>query len=160
MIPEQTTALDLHVQRLTTCVELVRLWPYFVEWLTFVRRCLRFNLPLTVYRRILQHAVTNPKMWVGVVHDSAGPVGFGCAHEVTPLFCVEREYEVSLLFHKTGRDDATIALQTAFEDWCRAEGVVRYVISTRRDNPAAVRCFQSDRYGMKRAFTVFKKELK
>ena len=148
------------VQRLTSCVELVRLWPHFVDWLNFVRTCLRFNLPLIVYRRILQQAVKDPKMWVGVVHDDDGPVGFACAHEVTPLFCVEREYEVSMLFHKTGRDDATIALQASFETWLRAEGVVRYVISTRRDNPSAVRCFQSDRYGMKRAFTVFKKELK
>lgn len=148
------------VQRLTSCAELVRLWPHFVAWLNFVRSCLRFNLPLIVYRRILQQAVKDPKMWVGVVHDDDGPVGFCCAHEVTPLFCIEREYEVSMLFHKTGRDDATIALQAAFETWLRAEGVVRYVISTRRDNPSAVRCFQSDRYGMKRAFTVFKKELK
>ncbi len=151
---------NLKVTRLTTCVELVRLWPHFVEWLTFVRRCLRFNLPLIVYRRILQHAVQDPTMWVGVVSDETGPIGFGCAHEVTPLFCIEREYEVSMLFHKTGRDDATRALQSTFEDWLRAEGVNRYVMSTRRDNPSAVRCIQSDRYGMKRAFTVFKKELK
>lgn len=99
-------------------------------------------------------------MWVGVAIDDDGPVGFIAAHEVTPLFCVEREYEVSMLFHKTGREDATKALQAEFERWLRAEGVFRYVISTRRDNPSALRCFQSDRYGMKRAFTVFKKELK
>ena len=148
------------VRRLTTCVELVRLWPHFVEWLNFVRACLRFNLPIIVYRRILQHAVKDPKMWVGVVFDEQEPIGFAAAHEVTPLFCVEREYEVSMLFHKTGRDDATKALQAEFETWLRAEGVYRYVYSTRRDNPSALRCFQSDRYGMKRAFTVFKKELK
>jgi len=150
----------VQVTRLTSCAALVRLWPYFVEWLTFVRTCLRFNLPIVVYRRILQEAVTNKKMWVGVVSDDDGPVGFSCAHEVTPLFCTEREYEVSMLFHKTGREDATKALQAEFERWLRAEGVSRYVISTRRDNPSALRCFQSDAYGMKRAFTVFKKELK
>lgn len=150
----------LSVRRLTSCAELVRLWPNFVEWLTFVRRCLRFNLPLTIYRRILQHAVTDHTMWVGVVSDESGPVGFGTAHEVTPFYCIEREYEISMLFHKTGRDDATKALQDAFETWARAEGVVRYVISTRRDNPSALRCFQHNRYGMKRAFTVFQKELK
>ena len=152
--------MSLRVQRLQRCVDLVRLWPHFVRWLVHVRNCLRFNLPTTVYRRILQYAVTDAKMWVGVVHDDTGPVGFACAHEVTPLFCVEREYEVSMLYHETGRDDATIALQNAFETWLRAEGVVRYIITTRRDNPSAVRCFQSDRYGMKRAVTVFKKELK
>jgi hypothetical protein len=150
----------LRVQRLTTCAELVRLWPNFVEWLTFVRRCLRFSLPINVYRQILQHAVRNPSMYVAVVHDDEGPVGFACAHEVTPLFCIEREYEVSMLFHKSGRDDATKALQAEFETWLNAEGVYRYVISTRRDNPSAIRCFQSARFGMKRAYTVFKKELK
>lgn len=150
----------MKVLRLTSCAQLVRLWPHFVDWLNFVRTCLRFNLPIQVYRRILQHAVKDPTMWVGVVSDDEGPVGFAAAHEVTPLFCIEREYEVSMLFHKTGREDATKALQAEFETWLRAEGVLRYVISTRRDNPSALRCFQSDRYGMKRAFTVFKKELK
>lgn len=150
----------LTVKRLSTCVELVRLWPVFVDWLSYVRRCLRFNLPLTVYRRILQHEVKNKKSWVGVVYDSDTPIGFACAHEVTPLFCTEREYEISMLFHKTGRDDATKTLQDAFEQWAIAEGIFRYVTSTRRDTPAAMRCFQSDRYGMKRAYTVFKKELK
>ncbi len=99
-------------------------------------------------------------MWVGVVSDDSGPIGFACAHEVTPLFCIEREYEVSMLYHETGRDDATIALQTHFETWLRAEGVTRYITTTRRDSPSAVLCFQSARYGMKRSFTGFQKELK
>lgn len=155
----------MHTRRLTRVAELVNLWPFFAEKLTYVRLCLRFNLPIICYRRILQNQIRDPRAWVAVAFngddgDFSTPLAFGCAHECTPLFFKQREYEVSIFYHETARHDATIALQTSFESWCRSEGIVRYYVPTRRDAPSGFRCFQHPRYGLKHAFTVFKKELK
>lgn len=151
----------MNVRRLTTVAEVVRLWPFFVDGFVFVEHYLRYTLPLDTYRKILQSQVKKPTSWVGVTFDDPiTPVCFACAHDVTPLFSKDDEKEVSMLFHKPGRLDAAMILQKAFEDWCRSEGAVRYYVTTRRDNPSALRCFQSDRYGLKRAYTVFKKDLR
>lgn len=148
------------VRRLTKVVEVVRLWPFFVEGLTFVSRYLKYSVPLDVYRHILQHLVRQPDAWVGVTFDDEDhPICFAAAHESTPLYASEREFEVSMLFHRPGHLDAALAMQRDFEEWLRTEGAVRYYVTTRRDNPSALRCFQSERYGLKRAYTVFKKEL-
>lgn len=148
------------VMRLTKVVHVVNLWPFFVEGFTFVGHYLKYTLPIEVYGRILRYMVKNPACWVGVAFDDdKNPISFACAHESTPMFSPHREFEVSMLFHRPGRIDAALALQKEFEQWVVSEEGVRYYVTTRRDNPSALRCFQSDRYGLKRAYTVFKKEL-
>ena len=146
--------------RLTKCVEIVRLWPFFVQGLTFVSQYLRYTLPLETYRQILQHAVKQPNFWVGVCFEDDGetPICFSCAHETTPMFSNQREFEVSMLYHQPGRHDALIALQQAFDKFCRKENVTRYYVTTRGDSSNVIRCFRSARYGLKRAYTVYKKE--
>lgn len=149
------------VRRLTKVVEIVRLWPFFVDGFSFIARYLKYNIPIDTYGRILRYLVKQPNALVLVAFedDDKTPVSFACAHETTPLFSPAREFEVSILFHRPGRLDAALALQREFETWCRKEEVVSYYVTTRRDNPSALRCFQSDRYGLKRAYTVFKKDI-
>lgn len=148
------------VRRLTRIVDVIRLESFFNEGFTFISDYLKYTYPIETYRRILWHLVRSPKAWVGVTFDdSDNPICFACAHESTPLFAPEREFEISILWHRPGQHEAALELQHAFEDWCRKEEVTRYFVTTRRDNPSAMRCFQHDRYGLKRAYTVFKKEL-
>lgn len=151
----------MKTRRLTRCVDIVRLWPFFAERLEFVRNHLRFNLPVTVYRRILQHEVRNPLSWVAVVEDDDGtPINFACAHEVTPLFCREREYEISMFFHERENLEASRLLQSSFELWCKENKICRYVVSTRRVRRGCMKLLVSPAFGLKLTYTVFKKEIK
>lgn len=151
----------MKTRRLTKCVDIVRLWPFFNEKLEFVRNHLRFKLPVPVYRKILQHEVKNHLSWVAVVEDdSLRPVAFACAHEITPLFCNEREYEVSMLYHAADNPDATELLQREFENFCREHSIKRYVFATRPLRRSCALLMRSPRFGMKKTYDVYKKEIK
>lgn len=146
--------------RLTRCVDIVRLWPFFVEGYKFIGRYRKYALDLTGFRHMLQNLVTRPNAWVGVTYDTPEePSAFWCAQEITPPYSKEREFEVFLRFHKPQRLDATLEVQLAFESWCGEEDVHRYFITTRRDDSVGPRRFPADKLGLKKAYTVFKKEL-
>jgi len=150
----------IKVYRLTKVAEVVHFWDFFKRGLEQSARYLRYDLPFDTYRQIMFNLVVNTKhSWVGVVMAAGDPVGFALAHECTPLFSPRREFEVSLLYHQPGNEAATSALQEHFEVFLHDNDVTTYYATTRRDSGAAIRCFQSPRYGFKRAYTVFKKTL-
>lgn len=154
-------ATDLTVLRLTTCAGVVRYWDFFQRGIVETAKFLRYDLPLETYQKMFFHLVRTPSAWIGVALEEDGtPVSFAVAHECTPLFSEKREYEVSFIFHNPGRSDATSALQATFEDYCRKHGIRTIYATTRRDSGSTIRCFQSPRYGFKRAYTTFKKDLR
>ena len=145
--------------RLTRCVDIVRRWPFFVEGFKFVGRYRKYALSITSFRHMLQNMVTTPNAWVGVASDDDGPQAFWCAQEITPRYSTEREFEIFLRYNNYHRLDAALEVQQAFETWCREEDVQRYFITTRRDDASGPRRFPAQQYGLKKAYTVFKKEL-
>jgi hypothetical protein len=145
--------------RLTRVVDIIRHWPFFHQGLLASSRYLRYDFDIETLRKTIFSLVTNPNAWVGIVLDNDRPLGFGMAHDVTPLFSPHKEYEVSLFYHQPGNEDATRLLQSAFESFCHTNNITRYYATTRRDSGAAIRCFQSPKYGFKRAYTVFVKTL-
>lgn len=148
------------VLRIKTIKGLIDHWDFIVIGLKHVQKFLRYNADLEMYRKILFHLVRQENAWIGIVFNEAGePVGFGVAHEVTPLFAQRPEYEVSILYHRPKEADATSALQDHFERFCIARNVTTYYVTTRRDSGSALRCLQGPRYGLKREHTVFRKDL-
>lgn len=147
------------VYRLTRIADIIRYWSFFREGLEATSKYLRYDQPIDSLRKMVFSLVTREDAWVGIVLVEGTPVGFGMAHNCTPLFSPHKEYEVSLFYHQPGNDEPTQLLQDSFEQWCKENSVVRYYATTRRDSGAAIRCFQSAKYGFKRAYTVFVKTL-
>ncbi len=148
------------VVRIQSVAGCIRFWDFFQTGIEATAKFLRYNLDMETYRKMLFHLSKQPNAWIGVALDDDGqPISFGVAHECTPLFSMRREFEVSFIFHQPGRSDATTALQAAFEQFCKKEKVSVYYATTRRDTGSTIRCFQSPRYGFKRAYTTFIKEL-
>jgi len=150
----------MQARRLSKCVDIVRLWPFFVEGFQFVGRYRKYSLGVEEYRKTLFLMVKTPSTWIGVTENDEGePTAFWCAHEVTPAYSKEREFEVFLRYHKTHQRDATLTVQQLFDLWCEQESIKRYFVSTRRDDSSGPRRFPADEYGLKKAYTVYKKEL-
>jgi hypothetical protein len=148
------------VTRLTTVASVVRNWDFFRKGLNHVQQFLKYNVTLDTYRQIICFLVKQPSAYVAIVlDDSDEPVGFGIAHDCTPLFSPNIEYEVSILYHHPGQAVATAVLQAHFEQFCRIQGAKTYFVTTRRDSGSVIRCFQAPRYGLQRAYTVFRKDL-
>lgn len=150
----------MNVFRLTRCVDVVRLWPFFVEGFQFVGRYRKYSLSTTSYRRTLQKLVKTPNAWVGVArNDAEEPLAFWCAQEITAPDGTEREFEVFLRFHKQHNLEATLAVQRLFDEWCKEQGVKRYFMTAGQNGTKGPRRFPANDYGVKRAYTVYKKEL-
>lgn len=147
-------------RRLIKCVDIVRLWPFFVQGFAFVGRYRKYSLNITSYGQMLRKMVKTQNAWVAVTEDEDGtPLAFWCAQEITPTYAEEREFEVFLRFHLHHHLEATHHLKDLFEKFCKEESVKRYFISTRRDDSVGPRRSLAFEYGMKKAYTVFKKEL-
>lgn len=148
------------VLRLNSVAGVVRNWDFFRKGLVHVQQFLKYNVTLDTYRKIICFLVKQPNAYVALVmDDSAEPLGFVVAHEATPLFSDTVEYEVSILYHQPGQGVATAVLQADFEQFCRERNAKSYFVTTRRDSGSVIRCFQAPRYGLRRAYTVFRKDL-
>lgn len=150
------------VRRLTKIVEVVRLWDFFREGITYEAKYLRYSHPMEVYHRILFHLVRkNPNGWVSVAfnHDQE-PVAFIMAHDITPLFAQTREFEVSMFYYRDGYKNAMPVLQRHFDSFCRENGVKQYFLSSSSFCSSAARVFKTSWVGLERSNTVFKRIIK
>lgn len=148
------------IQRLTKVIHVLKLWPFFTEGFAFVGRYRKYSLTLDSFRRALSDmVVAQATSWVGVAFSEGEPTAFWCATEITPPYATQREFEVNLRYHKQGRIDDALAVQAEFDLWCKGQNIARYFIATQKENFPDRPKFPSQRYGLKRAYTVFKKEL-
>lgn len=151
--------------RIQRIADVVRIWPFFREGIEYEAKYLRYNHPLEVYRRILFHLVKQKDAaWVSVVFDDEvtppNPVAFVMAHDVTPLFAEQREYEVSMFYFRKGYKPTINILQNRFDDYCRQNGIARYYLSTSSFCSSAERVFKDSWRGLERSNTVFKRIVK
>lgn len=151
---------DVRIFRITRIVDIVRLWAFFREGIVYEAKYLRYAYPLEVYRKILFHLVKSPKGWVGVVttHELE-PLAFVMAHDITPLFADEREFEVSMFYYKKGFRQCICLLQDHLERFCRENGIRRYYLSTSSFCSSATRIFKESWIGLERSNTVFKRKV-
>lgn len=147
-------------RRLTTALSVVDHWPFFMEGLETVGSKCKETVDSEIIFKIFCTLATNQTSgWVGIVFVDGKPQGFGVMQETTPLFSPERIFAARMFWHKTGNQEASVCLMNAFEHWARANNIKRYIITTRRDSGAAIRCFQSNKFGFKKGYVTYEKEL-
>lgn len=149
------------IVRLSKVVEVVHLWPFLSGGISSVSRYLKYDLTLDVYRRILFRLVKTPySAWIGVAFDDDKcPMGFVVAHEITPLFSKVREFEVSLFYHLPGAGSCIPMLQQQLDNFCSSNDIKCYYVTTCRKCGSSSRVFGEEWSGLKRAYTVFKKNV-
>lgn len=151
---------EIKVHRMLRVVDIIHNWELFKRGLIECEKYFRHGVPFDTYRQIIfDLVVKHDSAWVGVVMMGSVPVGFGVAHECTPLFSPHREFEASLIYHQPGNEEATRALQERFESFLNEQNVKAYYVTTRRYGGGVVSCFRSPKYGFQRDYTVFKKTL-
>lgn len=150
----------MSIVRLTKVNEVVHLWPFISEGLESVSVCLKYDLPLDSYRKILFRLVKTPSTaWVAVDFNEGTPVAFVIAYECTPMFSIVREFEVSVFYHLSDHVKSINKLQQAFNSFCLTNGVKRYYLTTARRMPEALRHLGEGWSGLRPAYRVFKKTL-
>lgn len=148
----------MKVLRLSKVNEVVHLWPFIVNGLESVSVCLKYELSLDSYRKILFRLVKTPvTSWVAVGFDEDIPVAFVVAYECTPMFSMVREFEVSIFYHLPGHVKSINKLQQSFNSFCLTNGVKRYYLTTARRMPEALRHLGEGWSGLRPAYRVFKK---
>lgn len=145
--------------RITRCAEVVRYWEFFATGFAFISDYLHYPYSLDVYRRIILKLVKTPSAFVGIVVDDEGkPLCFGAAYDSTPIFAVEKEYDIPFLYHQPAQLSATAVLRREFERFCRQNKVRRYSMTTTSFSRSTQDCYS--RYAFYRSHMVFKRELK
>lgn len=146
----------LHI---TSPIEVLDNWDFFKEGLTVISQ--KCNDPLDEAMMLKVLIFLSDQRKVGyiciVFDDQHEPQGFCVFEEATPLFAPERSFIARAFYHKSGNVQISVALMEHFEAWAKAQGIKRYIVTTRRNSGAAIRCFQSPRYGFTRGYTTFEK---
>ena len=152
----------MKIIRLTAVAHVIHYWDFLASSLLSISDKVREPFDEEFVRKTMVNLVVEHEhAWVGVAIDDMGvPLAFGCAQECTPLFSKDRFLVVRWFYHTPGKFEATITLMQAFEDWAKTTGISYYAVTTRRSAGEAIKCFSSARYGFKKAFLTFEKELK
>jgi hypothetical protein len=147
--------------RLTKVVEVIRLWDFFEEGFKSIATKSKQSVDLVIAKKtVLDLVVDTESAWIGVSYDSdRQPIAFAVAQECTPMFDRDRRFLVRWFYHSSDNFLATKTLMTAFETWAREKGIVSYAVTTKRDSGAAIRCFQSEKFGFAKSFLTFEKFL-
>jgi hypothetical protein len=152
----------MNVIRITSADQVLQFWDVFREGLHVIRDKADEYMDESEYCRLLTNlAARTDVAWIGVV-CSGGPICYGVAQDSTPPHSSRRTFTVSSFYHVPGQADATQLLMVAFEQWFRETNPgkkLRYVVTTRRDSGAAIRCFRSGRYGFRKGYIAFEKLL-
>lgn len=148
-----------HVIRITTALEVVKYWDLISRGIQAVNEKHKGNINL--------EAAFTYYLWLAINHDHAW-IGIGLVNDIPENFAIlqragtdtdAKTFQVVMFWHKPGHPQQTQALMTAFEAWAKSQGIRRYTVSTQRDTGAAIRCFQSSKFGFKKRFITFEKEL-
>lgn len=147
----------MHIRQLTSPVDVVDLWPFFEHGLSIVAA--RSNEPFdtTVMLKTLLQLCDSPVGYVSVAFVDNAPKGFAIFQDATPQFVPERSFIARAIFSENGSQGTVVALLKAFEGWARNLGITRYIVSTRRHSGAAIRHFQSPKYGFTKGAITFEK---
>ena len=149
----------MNVIRLTSPTDVIKFWDLFREGLQHIVKLAHERTTPDEYCKMLVNlAARHESAWIGVVMEG-GPLSYGVAVDSTPPHSNRRTFSVISFYAIPGRPDATKWLMDAFELWARTQGVTSYVVTTRRDTGAAIKCFRSGRYGFRKSYTAFEKHL-
>jgi hypothetical protein len=149
------------VIRLTAVAHVIHYWDFLAASLQSISDKVREPFDEDFVRKTLVNLVVDHNhAWVGITINNMGePLAFGCAQECTPAFSKDRYFVVRWFYHSAGKFEATVALMTGFEQWAKDRDIKYYAVTTKRSAGEAIKCFSSARYGFKKAFLTFEKQL-
>lgn len=148
------------VKRLTTVHEVIKLWDFIRQGLRVIEEKNHDKFDDDAMLKTCNFLVKRPDVgYIAVVlNDDEEPVCFAILQEATPLFVKDRSFIALAVYHNHTCQQATLILMDHFENWARSQGIGTYVVSTKRQAGAAIRCFER-KYGFKRGFITFEKKL-
>lgn len=151
----------IYVEQINDPVRVLALWSVFETGLREIARLTGESVTTEEYCRMLVNLSTRPNdAWIGVsLTEDETPLSYGVAVDSTPPHAARRTFTVNSFYAMPGRPDATEALMREFESWAARHEVASYIVTTRRDSGAAVKCFRSSRYGFRKSFTAFEKHI-
>lgn len=150
----------MNIVRLKRVVDIVRHWAFFVEGFEGITRKAKEDFDIDQMQKTLFYlSKLHENAFVGVCYDNSIPVGFIIMEEATPLFASFRSCIARAVYHRPGAAAITPMME-AFEVWAKEQGFKHYVITTRRHSGSAVRFFQSPKFGFKRGYITFEKQIK
>lgn len=147
-------------ERLQLPSQVLEHWAFFSEGFAYLQAEAREHYDAVQMQKLLCHLSAQPAAFVGlVIRDDGTPICFGVGEENTPLFSQTRTATVRAVYHRPGLSNATLLLAGAFETWCREKGIKSYTVTTKRNTGAVIRCFRHRKFGFKRPFFVFEKDV-
>ena len=94
-----------------------------------------------------------------MVIEADEPVAFTVCQESTQMFDKRRTFVVRWFYHSPAHFQATFELMHDFETWAKEQGVRAYGVTTARNSGAAIRCFQSEKFGFRKSHITFEKHI-
>lgn len=148
------------IERLTRPTEILTLWDFFVQGLLFLENEARERYDFEQMQKLLCQLAASPSAFVAVAYDDNGqPVSFAAAQENSLPFGQSRTAVVLIAYHRPEFQQATLLLEGAFENWCREVGIKSYSLTSKRKTGAVIRCLRHRKYGFKRPYLVFEKDI-
>jgi hypothetical protein len=146
--------------RVTKATEVLLLWPFFLEgFQSFYKKHGEFYDMDELLKSTCALAADPIKGFVATVSSGSTLEGFGIMEDVSPIFSTEHTFFCRAFWHQFGNLVATTQLMDFFEQWAREHGVSSYTVTTKRNTGAAIRCFQSEKYGFRKHYITFVKYL-
>ena len=132
------------IQRLTTVHGVLKYWKFIEQGLRVIEEKNHDAYDYDAMLKTCNFLVKRPDVgYVAVVlDDDEQPICFAILQEATPLFVKERSFLALAVYHNSQYQDATRRLMEHFENWARTQGIKSYVVSTKRQAGAAIRCFE------------------
>lgn len=148
------------IERITKPSQVLEQWSFFNEGFLHLQENvkLHYNEPQAM-KMLCALAGDLHGGYINVAKDETGILGFAVAREDTLPFSHFRTFCAHAIYYKQGMSAAVLDLMRDFEDFCRAFGVRRYSVLTRRGTTPAKRCFQHEKYGFRRMSFIFEKDL-
>jgi len=149
------------IERLTRPTQVLDTWPLFDEGLLHLQDLVKLHYNELQAKKMLCLMASDPvHAYINVAFDDSGdPLGFAVARDDTLPFSAFRTFCAHAVYYKQGHSSLVLQLMGNFEDFCRANGIRRYTILTRRATTAAKRCFQHEKYGFRRMSFIFEKDI-
>jgi hypothetical protein len=151
----------MQVERVTKPSQVLQIWGFFQDGLLYLQNVAREHFDTIQMQKLMCGlAADSQHGYIGVVFDDEGePCAFGVAQETTLPYGQERAFEIRAVYHRPTTQESVLLLMGNFENWCRENHIKRYSITTRRNTGATIRCFRHERYGFKKPFLVFEKDV-
>ena len=148
------------IKQLTTPKEIVDRWPLFAHGFQTIAQKGRESFDEGMMLKTVLWLVGEPDFGYINFAEKAGTfVGFSIWQDATPMFVLSRSFIARAVYTENGNQTGTVLLLRDFEKWAREKHIDRYIVSTRRHSGAALRHFQSPKFGLLKGAITFEKEI-